>query len=74
LIDGTITFKDYIDTMDQLNDELDKEKSIYKVNVIKEADISNLLHILPAQLVVYKGSEQIVNGMYDSYDWEDIGL
>ena len=53
LIDGTIKYKIYAEAIDSLNDELIVEDSMYKVNLIKEEQTNDLLHILPAQLVVY---------------------
>ena len=70
LIDGTLTFKDYTNVIDALNTALEKEKSMYKITLIKETDIGNLMHILPAQLVVYAASGEVVNEMYnDGFDW-----
>jgi len=59
LIDGTITYKVYMEVIDALNDELIKEDSMYKVNLIKEEQKNDLLHILPAQLVVYNTGDEI---------------
>ena len=70
LVDGTLTFKDYSDVIDGLNKALQQEKSMYKITLIKETDIGNLMHILPAQLVVYAASGEVVNEMYnDGFDW-----
>ena len=52
--------------IEELNAILEKEKSLYKVNLIKDTDVGNLLHILPAQLVVYKTTDEVVNGLYDA--------
>ena len=70
LIDGTLTFKDYNDVIGGLNAKLEEEKSMYKITLIKETDVGNLLHILPAQLVVYANSGEVVNELYgDHFDW-----
>ena len=70
LIDGTINYKDYSRIIDDLNSELEKEKSLYKINLVKETEIGNLMHILPAQLVVYTASGDTVNDLYrDRYNW-----
>ena len=53
LIDGTITYKVYAKAIESLNDQLIVEDSMYKVNIIREDQKDELLHILPAQLVVY---------------------
>ena len=53
LIDGTIKYKVYAEAIESLNDELIVEDSMYKVNIIREDQKDELLHILPAQLVVY---------------------
>ena len=53
LIDGTIKYKVYAEAIGSLNDELIVEDSMYKVNLIREDQKDELLHILPAQLVVY---------------------
>ena len=63
LIDGTVTYKVYADAIDELNEELIKEDSMYKVNLIKEEQKDDLLHILPAQLVVYNMDDSL-EGMY----------
>ena len=75
LLDGTITYKLYIEVVEELNSQLLKEKSIYKINIIKETDVNNLLHILPAQLVVYASTDQVVNDAYNTvYDWNEFGV
>ena len=53
LIDGTIKYKIYAEAIEALNDELIVEDSMYKVNLVREDQKDELLHILPAQLVVY---------------------
>ena len=75
LIDGTINYKGYVEVMEELNSQLLKEDSIYKVIVIKKTDVDNLLHILPAQLVVYTSTNEVVNDMYNTaYDWSEFGV
>ena len=70
LIDGTLTFKDYTDVIDALNTALEQEESLYKITLIKQHNVGNLMHILPAQLVVYAATEEAVNEMYnDNFDW-----
>ena len=70
LIDGTIKYKDYVELIEELNAELVKEDNLYKVNTVKEAEVDNLLHILPAQLVVYANTDEIVSDMYNTgYGW-----
>ena len=70
LIDGTVTYKDYVEVLEELNAELLQEDSLYKVNIIKEVDVNNLLHILPAQLVVYANTDEVVSDLYNQgYGW-----
>jgi len=61
LIDGSIKYKDYEESIEELNDELIVEDSMYKVNLIREDQVNDLLHILPAQLVVYDTSDDLEN-------------
>ena len=61
LIDGTLKYKDYEEAIEELNDELIVEDSMYKVNLIREDQINDLLHILPAQLVVYDTNDDLEN-------------
>ena len=61
LIDGSIKYKDYEESIEELNDELIVEDSMYKVNLIREDQKDDLLHILPAQLVVYDTSDDLEN-------------
>ena len=69
LIDGTLKYKDYEEAIEELNDELIVEDSMYKVNLIKEEQVNDLLHILPAQLVVYDTSDDLdlYNASYGGY-------
>ena len=62
LIDGTIKYDIYAKAIQSLNDELIIEDSMYKVNIIREDQIQELLHIIPAQLVVYDEVD-----MYNGY-------
>ena len=61
LIDGSVKYKDYEESIEELNDELIVEDSMYKVNLIREDQKDDLLHILPAQLVVYDTSDDLEN-------------
>jgi hypothetical protein len=65
LIAGTITYSNYVKAIEDLNAELSKEHSMFKVNTIMKTQQDDLLHILPAQLVVYATSGDEVVGMYD---------
>ena len=69
LIDGTLKYKDYEEAIEELNDELIVEDSMYKVNLIREEQVNDLLHILPAQLVVYDTSDDLdlYNASYGGY-------
>ena len=69
LIDGTLKYKDYEEAIEELNDELIVEDSMYKVNLIREEQVNDLLHILPAQLVVYDTSNDLdlYNTSYGGY-------
>ena len=58
----------YVEAIEELNAELKKEGNLYQVNTIKEAQKNDLLHILPAQLVVYSGGEA-VDDLYNTYGW-----
>ena len=68
LIDGTITYKLYVEAIEELNAELKKEGNLYQVNTIKEAQKNDLLHILPTQLVVYSNDEAI-DELCNTYGW-----
>ena len=59
LVAGTIRYSVYKKAIEDLNKELEKEKSIYKVVLIDKEQESDLLHILPAQLVVYKDDDEV---------------
>ena len=65
LTDGTIKYKAYKEAIDDLNKELEEEKSIYRVNLIKKEQENDLLHILPSQLVVYAHDGSEVQDIYD---------
>ena len=69
LIDGTLKYKEYEEAIEELNDELVVEDSMYKVNLIREEQVNDLLHILPAQLVVYDTSNDLdlYNASYGGY-------
>ena len=69
LIDGTLKYKEYEEAIEELNDELVVEDSMYKVNLIREEQVNDLLHILPAQLVVYDTSNDLdlYNTSYGGY-------
>ena len=69
LIDGTLKYKEYEEAIEELNDELVVEDSMYKVNLIREEQVNDLLHILPAQLVVYDTSDDLdlYNASYGGY-------
>ena len=67
LIDGTIKYKIYAEAIESLNDELIVEDSMYKVNLIKEEQTNDLLHILPAQLVVYDDLDGIYGYGHGAY-------
>ena len=67
LIAGTITYGDYIECIEALNKDLSKQHSLYKVIAIKKEQVNDLLHILPAQLVVYAKTGEEVNHAYN--DW-----
>jgi hypothetical protein len=69
LTDGTIKYKEYTEAIDELNNELKNEKSLYKVNIIKEAQKDDLLYVLPAQLVVYADGEEVAGAYDDFYGW-----
>ena len=71
LIAGTITYKDYKDSIEELNKDLEKQNSIYKVNTIRQDQVGDLLHILPAQLVVYAKTGDEVDHIYNDWGWGD---
>ena len=64
IIDGSLKYKDYEEAIEELNDELIVEDSMYKVNLIREDQVNDLLHILPAQLVVYDETDMYGYGGY----------
>ena len=68
LTDGTITYKTYKESIEDLNEELEKESSPYKVNLIKEENKDDLLYIIPSQLVVYAHDDSEVSDIY-MRDW-----
>lgn len=68
LTDGTISYKTYKESINDLNKELLKDQSVYKVLLIPRKRQDELLYLLPSQLVVYKdGSE--VNIPIDGYGY-----
>ena len=69
LIAGTITYLDYVDSINELNKDLEKQNSIYKVNTIRQDQVGDLLHILPAQLVVYAKTGDEVDHIYNDWGW-----
>ena len=70
LIAGIITYKEYEHAIGIFNSKLKDQKSIYEVIAIRNDQIGDLLHILPAQLVVYAKTGEEVNGSYgDNFDW-----
>ena len=69
LTDGTIKYNAYKDAIEDLNKELEEEKSLYKVNLIKESQKDDLLYILPAQLVVYAATGDEVDDVYSDYGY-----
>ena len=64
VIDGTINYKKYSEAMKDLNKELEKEDSIYRVNIIAEAGIGDLLTMIPSQLVVYTTGDIVDDTMH----------
>ena len=56
VIDGTIKYKEYKIRVDDLNRELEKENSFYKVLLLEKSKIGDLLYTFPNELVVYKAS------------------
>ena len=62
LIDGTIKYKAYSEAIESLNNALIVEDSMYTVNLIREDQTDELLHILPAQLVVYDEMDMYSHG------------
>ena len=67
LVAGTITYSDYIESIEALNKDLKDQKSIYKVVAIRKDQVNDLLHVLPAQLVVYAKTGEEVHDSYN--DW-----
>jgi hypothetical protein len=64
-IDGTLDYKSYKVKIDKLNKILKDQKCIYKVTLIPENKLQELLHMWPNQMVVYKNSdEQIYDDSY----------
>ena len=68
LTDGTITYKTYKESIEDLNEELEKESSPYIVNLIKEENKDDLLYMIPSQLVVYAHDDSEVSDIYIR-DW-----
>jgi len=67
LIAGRITYNVYVECIEALNKDLKEQESIYKVIAIRKDQIGDLLHILPAQLVVYASTGKEVDHLYN--DW-----
>ena len=64
-IDGTLDYKSYKVKIDKLNKILKDQKCIYKVTLIPENKLQELLHMWPNQMVVYENSdEQIYDDSY----------
>ncbi len=70
LIAGTIKYKVYVESIENLNTSLEKEDSLYRVNIIKEAQKDDLLHVLPAQLVVYTTGDDVADLYNHGYGWD----
>ena len=68
LIAGTLSYKDYVCCIEELNKDLIEQKSIYKVATVRQDQVGELLHILPAQLVVYAKTGDTVEDVYVN-DW-----
>jgi len=68
-IEGTIDYKEYKIRIDDLNDTLKKKNSCYKVTLIAENQINNLLHMWPNQMIVYEadGKEVYDASFYGGY-------
>ena len=71
LIAGTIDYNTYKESIEELNKDLEKQNSIYKVNTIRKDQVGDLLHILPAQLVVYAKTGDEVDHVYNDWGWGD---
>ena len=56
VVEGTILYKEYKIQIDDLNTKLEKEDSFYKVKLLEESKIGDMLHMFPNELVVYRSS------------------
>ena len=61
VIEGVINYKEYKIQVDDLNRTLEKEDSFYKVMLLEENKIGEMLHMLPNELVVYKSKDALYN-------------
>ena len=60
VVEGTIDYKEYSNQITILNKELTKESSLYRVTLIPENALSELITMLPSQLVIYDGTKEEV--------------
>ena len=64
LIEGTISYPIYKESIEELNKELDKENSLYKVELLPEGKKEEILYRLAASFVLYKESGAKVDDYY----------
>ena len=62
VIDGTITYNEYSIQTSDLNRRLTLTNSSFKVKLVEEPKIPDLLHMFPSELIVYKDTEM---ALYD---------
>ena len=64
-IEGVVKYKEYKIKIDELNKKLKDINSMYRVELIPENKMQDLIHTWPNQMVVYKeGGEQVYDATY----------
>ena len=57
VIDGTLQYKEYKIQTDDLNTILERENSYYKVKLVEESKLTDMLTMFPNELVVYRAND-----------------
>ena len=61
IVDGTDTYKEYKIRIDELNKTLKDENSMYKVELIPESKLGDMLYMWPNQLITYESTNHPVD-------------
>ena len=60
-VDGIDTYKEYKIRIDELNKTLKDENSMYKVELIPESKLGEMLHMWPNQMIIYESTNHPVD-------------